>query len=443
MFPHLPDATILREAEALEAYRTDEGHVQGVLPLAVVRPHGPAALRELVRLAKAEGFGLVPRGKGTGKAGGCTALPRSVVVDLMEWPGEIQLSLQDLALTAPASALLREVKAAAEGAGLFYPPDPNSWDQCAFGGSLATNAGGPGACKYGMTRHWVLALDALMADGEVHRFGIASVKNNSGPNLAQLMVGSEGIFGMILGATVRLIPQPTSRLTLLLPVKAWETLLDLPGELVSAGLLPSAFEFWDPAVLEDLRAHGPEAARRMPGEALALLEFDDPDCQTEAFLGRVLEVLGSCSDDLQVATDIRQREALWAIRRLTSTHLKDRFPHKVSEDVVVPRSQVRAFFEGAAQLEIPMVTYGHLGDGNLHVNLLQGKAMAPESLDKVLEDLFTLCLRLGGTLSGEHGIGLAKREAFHRLVDPYHVETLRALKRALDPEGIFNPGKVI
>ena len=442
-FPELPQASVILASEALEAYRRDESHLQGPFPLAVVRPRGPQALRELVRRARTEGFALVPRGAGTGKAGGCVPTERSVIVDLNEWPGEIRVSRADLALQAPVGALLKDVKAAAAAQGLFYPPDPNSWDQCAFGGSLATNAGGPGACKYGMTRHWVLAVEALMADGEIHTFGIPTVKNNAGPALAQLLVGSEGIFGIILGATVRLIPAPTERLTLLLPARDWHTLLDLPTLLVGAGLLPSAFEFWDPTVLDLLRRFGPEEARRMPGEALALLEFDDPGCASDDFLERVMEVLGPVSEDLQSATDARQREALWAIRRQTSVLLKEQFPKKVSEDIVVPRSQVRAFFEGVETLHLPLVTYGHLGDGNLHVNFLQaGDCPAPE-MDAHLMALFRLCLRLGGTLSGEHGIGLAKREAFLALSDPFQIQALRAIRDALDPQGIFNPGKVI
>jgi len=439
----LPEATVISAADLLEPYRRDESHVIGDLPLAVVKPHGPAALRELVRLAKAERFGLVPRGAGTGKAGGCTPLGRSVVVDMGEYPGAIRVSRPDLCLWAPASAMLKDVKAAALAEGLCYPPDPNSWDQCAFGGTLATNAGGPGACKYGMTRHWVLALDALMDDGEVHTFGIPSVKCNTGPSLAQLLVGSEGIFGIIVGATVRLVPEPAQRLTLLLPMERWHDLLDLPGTLVGAGYLPSAFEFWDPAVLQDLRAHGPEQARRLPGEALALLEFDDRDCQSEPFLEGLLVALGPLAEHLQSATGARQREDLWAVRRMTSSHLKERYPKKVSEDIVVPRSRIREFFQGLEATGLPTVTYGHLGDGNLHVNLLAAGSTEPAELERQLLALFQLCVGLGGAISGEHGIGLAKRDAFLRFADPYQVQSLRAIKRALDPEGIFNPGKVV
>ena len=443
LLSHLPEATVIRGADLLESYRRDESHVIGDLPLAVVRPHGPGALRELVRLAKAEGFGLVPRGAGTGKAGGCTPLGRNVVVDMGQYPGAIRVSRADLCLWAPASAMLKDVKGAALEQGLFYPPDPNSWDQCAFGGTLATNAGGPGACKYGMTRNWVLALDALMDDGEIHTFGIPSVKCNTGPSLGQLLIGSEGIFGIIVGATVRLVPEPSQRLTLLLPMERWHELLDLPGQLVGAGYLPAAFEFWDPAVLRELRTDGPEEARRMPGEALALLEFDDRDCQSEAFLEGLLEALGPLAEHLQSATDARQREALWAVRRMTSSHLKERYPRKVSEDIVVPRSRIREFFAGLEAMALPTVTYGHLGDGNLHVNLLQAGATAPAELERQLLALFELCVGLGGAISGEHGIGLAKREAFLRFADPYQLQALRAIKRALDPDGIFNPGKVL
>jgi len=443
LFQTLPEATLITGPDLLESYRRDESHIVGDLPLAVVKPRGPAALRELVRLAKAEGFALVPRGAGTGKAGGCTPMGRCVVVDLADYPGEIRVSRPDLCLWAPASAMLRDVKAAALAQGLFYPPDPNSWDLCAFGGSLATNAGGPGACKYGMTRHWVLAVDALMDDGEVHTFGIPSVKCNTGPNLGQLLVGSEGIFGIITGATVRLLPEPAQRLTLLLPMERWHDLLDLPGQLVGAGYLPAAFEFWDPAVLQDLRATGPEAARRLPGEALALLEFDDRDCSSDAFLEGLLEALGPLAEHLQSATDARQRDALWAVRRMTSVHLKERYPRKVSEDIVVPRSRIREFFEGLEALALPTVTYGHLGDGNLHVNLLEAGATAPAELDRQLTALFGLCVGLGGAISGEHGIGRAKRDAFLQFADPGQVRSLRAIKRALDPSGIFNPGKVV
>jgi FAD/FMN-containing dehydrogenase len=439
----LPDAAVIQDPEVLDALRRDESHIVGERPLAVVAPRTPEDLRELVRAAKAEGFGLVPRGAGTGKAGGCAPTADSVVVDLNQWPGGIRVDAADLSLRAPASAPLRDVKQAALDHGLFYPPDPNSWPLCAFGGSLATNAGGPNACKYGMTRHWVLSVDALMADGEIHTFGIGAVKANAGPNLSQLLVGSEGIFGLILGATVRVIPAPKERLTLLLPMRAWTDLLELPAQLFGAGFLPSAFEFFDPAVLSELRAHGPEAARRLPGEALAILEFDERGCTDDAFIEGLADFLGPLADGLQIASDARQREAIWAVRRDTSAFLKERHPKKVSEDITVPRSRLRDFFGGLERLRVPCVTYGHLGDGNLHVNLLAAGETEPAALDAQLMDLFRLAVDLGGTLSGEHGIGLAKREAFLALSDPFQIQMLRDLKKALDPHGIFNPGKVI
>lgn len=439
----LPETRVLRDPAQTTDYTHDESHLRGPAPLAVVKPRSVGALRALVRRTADEGFTLVPRGAGSGKAGGCVPTPRSLVVDLSDWPGDITVNTANLTLSAPASAGLAAVKDHADAHGLWYPPDPNSWPLCSFGGSLATNAGGPNACKYGMTRRWVLGVDALMADGEVHRFGIDSVKQNTGPNLAQLLVGSEGMFGMILGATVALIPRPREHLTLLLPLPDMALLPGLPSRLFTAGFLPSALEFWDSAVLADLRAHGPDEARRLPGDALVLLEFDDPGCSHAGFLEPLLEALGELADSAQIATTGAQREALWGVRRLTSVHLKQRFPKKVSEDVVVPRDRLPEFFARLATLDAKTVSYGHLGDGNLHVNLLHAGELDGPALDAALDPLFALCVELGGTLSGEHGIGLAKREAFLKHSDPFAIAALRGIKQALDPRGVFNAGKVV
>ncbi len=423
--------------------RRDESHLEGSLPLALAFPRTAEDLSALVAYANAEGAGLVPRGAGSGKAGGCLARPNDIVVDLTQWPRTLDLRPSDLCLRASANVLLHEVKSAADTHGLFYPPDPNSWDICGFGGSLATNAGGPNACKYGMTRHWVLAVEALLADGRIHTFGIPSVKANAGPNLGQLLIGSEGIFGLILGATVRLAPKPQSRLTLLLPVDDFHGLLNLPGKLCAGGYLPSAFEFWDPSVLKELRTFGPEEARRLPGQALALLEFDDRDCATDAFMDGLLDLLGPLSEHLQAATESRAREALWKVRRMTSVFLKERYPKKVSEDIVVPRSRLTEFFVALERSGIPSVTYGHLGDGNLHVNFLAAGETPSDQLEAQLMELFRMSVSFGGTLSGEHGIGLAKRSALHALSDPADLAAWRSVKQALDPSGIFNPGKVL
>ena len=439
----LPDTRVLRDPAATLDYTHDESHCRGPSPRAVVKPRSRDALRELVRRAGDEGFTLVPRGAGSGKAGGCVPTPGSVVIDLSDWPGRIEVNAANLTLAAPASAGLAAVKEHADAVGLWYPPDPNSWPLCSFGGSLATNAGGPNACKYGMTRRWVLSVDALMGDGEVHRFGIDSVKQNVGPNLAQLLVGSEGTLGMILGATVALLPRPREHLTVLLPLPDMAALPGLPSTLFAAGLLPSAMEFWDSTVLADLRAHGPDEARALPGEALVLLEFDDAGCAQAGFLEPLLDALGELAEHARIATTGAQREALWSVRRMTSVHLKQRFPQKVSEDVVVPRDRLPAFFARLAALDAKTVSYGHLGDGNLHVNLLHAGELDASDLDAALDLLFALCIELGGTLSGEHGIGLAKRDAFLKHSDPFAIEALRGIKRALDPKGVFNAGKVV
>lgn len=443
IFNKINEATIITDKQILQSYCHDESHITGALPLAVIKPRSLDAIYNLVQIAKQEGLGLIARGAGTGKAGGCLAIQRDIIIDMTDYVGQIYVSKSDLCLTAPASYILKDVKKAALDHGLMYPPDPNSWDICTFGGSLATNAGGPCSCKYGMTRNWVLSVDAIMDDGKVHSFGISSVKCNTGPSFSQLLVGSEGIFGIIIGATVRLIPKPNNLLTLLLPVEQWYDLLDLPSKLFSAGYLPCAFEFWDPDVIHNLRLNGPEVARRMPGIALALLEFDDPDCQSEAFLNGLLDVLGPLADYLQLAMDAKQRAAIWSIRRITSTHIKEFYPKKISEDIVIPRSNIKTFFTSIKEMSIPIVTYGHLGDGNLHINLLEAGNIDINILECQLNDLLKLCIDVGGAISGEHGIGLAKKEAFIKFTDPYHIKSLQSIKYSLDPNCIFNPGKII
>jgi FAD/FMN-containing dehydrogenase len=228
---------------------------------------------------------------------------------------------------------------------------------------------------------------------------------------------------------------------LLLPVSRWDDLLELPSRFISNGLLPSALEFWDPLVLQHLRESGPDDARRLKGEALAILEFDDIGCTSETFLNKVMELTGPISESIQVASDAHQREVLWNIRRQTSVLLKELFPHKISEDIAVPRSKIKAFYEGVDKLKIHMATYGHLGDGNLHVNLLTSDSS--EYTERSIMNLFRLVLDLGGTLTGEHGIGLAKRNAFLTSSDPWQIQAIRAIKNVLDPSGIFNAGKVI
>jgi FAD/FMN-containing dehydrogenase len=205
--------------------------------------------------------------------------------------------------------------------------------------------------------------------------------------------------------------------------------------------MPCALEFWDPKTLQLLRQFGSGEAKRLPGEALAILEFNNNGCTGEKFLSEVMALLGPLSDSAQIATDTAQRDAVWNVRRQTSIVLKEKFPHKVSEDIAVPRSKIKAFFEGAQKMGLPIVTYGHLGDGNLHVNFLGADNSV--AMEQDVTNLFRLALDLGGTLTGEHGIGLAKRDAFLALGDPWQISAIRAIKNALDPCCIFNAGKVV
>ena len=442
LFDLIPDSTVIVDPSDLGAYRRDESHMLGLLPWACIRPRTPKALRALVKFAQQDGWALIPRGSGTGKAGGCLVnQERSILVDFADWPAELSIDPIGMQLTATCSVPLRKVKEDAESHNLFYPPDPNSWMHCSFGGSLATNAGGPNACKYGMTRNWIVSVDCLMSDGDIHTFGIQGTKDNTGLNLTQLLLGSEGTLGFITGATARLLPKPKEFLTLLVSYDTMRDLIRLPGHLSFNGYKPSAIEFFDPLVLQELRREGPPEARKIQGHACAIVEFDHEGCRSDSFL-LACESLFHTASHFQIASSHRQREEIWALRRLTSSFLKEKYPHKISEDISIPLSQLDSFFHQLDTLKIDCVTYGHLGDGNLHVNFLNREHKPIETFEDDILNLFKLTKEHGGSLSGEHGIGLAKKKAFLELTDPYTLRSMANIKQSLDPFNIFNPSKV-
>ncbi|MEZ0119888.1 MAG: FAD-binding oxidoreductase [Holophagaceae bacterium] len=442
LFEHIPDATFLFDQHDLGAYQRDESHIQGLVPWACIRPRSPKALKALVKFAQQEGWALIPRGSGTGKAGGCLVdQDRALLVDFSEWPQELMIDPVGMQLTASCSVPLRKVKEEAEAQLLFYPPDPNSWMHCSFGGSLATNAGGPNACKYGMTRNWIVSIDCLMSDGDIHTLGIHGTKDNAGLNLTQLLIGSEGTLGFITKATARLLPKPKEFLTLLISFDNMKDLIRLPGKFSQSGYKPSAIEFFDPLVLQELKNGGLPEARKIQGHAFAIVEFDHEGCTSDLFLASC-ESLFSAATHFQVASDQRQREDLWALRRLTSSFLKERYPSKISEDISIPLNQLESFFYHLEQLQLDCVTYGHLADGNLHVNFLNRDHKSLDAFEDSILNLFRLTKQHGGSLSGEHGIGLAKKKAFVELTDPYTLRAMIKIKQSLDPFNIFNPSKI-
>ena len=432
-------------------YARDDGVEGPFVPGLVVRPRSAAEVAELVALCHADAIPLSPRGAGTGTVGGCLADHGGVVLDLAGLDQILDIDERSLLAEVQPGVITASLHAAVEARGLFYPPDPASLKKCSLGGNVATNAGGPRACKYGVTGNFVLALDVVDGTGAAHDVGHRSIKGVTGYNLAGLLVGSEGTLGVLSKCTLRLIPRPPFAVTLLASFADEAAACAAVHRCQTGGVTPAALELADRTCTELLIRSGTLAVP-VPIDARTLLwvELDGDAAGLDQALARAA---GLCRDagalDVATATDPATRERLWDVRRSLSHTLRAHWPKKISEDVAVPLARLpdlaAAAREIGARHGVDVASFGHAGDGNLHVNFLYDPKASPDiqaRVDRCVADLFAVTVALGGTLSGEHGIGLSKR-AFMPLEQPPETRALQlALKRAWDPGNILNPGKV-
>ncbi|HJK99352.1 MAG TPA: FAD-linked oxidase C-terminal domain-containing protein, partial [Polyangiaceae bacterium LLY-WYZ-14_1] len=353
---------------------------------------------------------------------------------------------RDLYAVAGPGLVTAQFQDAVEAEGWFYGPDPSSWQECTLGGNAAANAGGPRAFKYGVTRDWVLGMEVVRADGTVLRIGRRTRKGVTGYDLTALIVGSEGTLGVITELTLRLVPKPEQVVTVLAALSSEADIAPAIDAALRHGVWPRCVELLDAETLPVVR---PESAVPLPdaAQALLILELDGHEEDLPGPTRRLTDALDAAGAlDVQVARSTREREALWSARRKMSRTLRTLAAHKMSEDVVVPRSRVgellRAVRGIARETGIRMPAYGHAGDGNLHVNFLWD---APEDWPRVEEGIGRLVdavLALGGTLSGEHGIGVLKAPFLPREQSPELIALQESIKRTFDPRGVLNPGKI-
>jgi glycolate oxidase len=438
-------ARLRTDDAALEAASHDASHAAARLPAAVLQAQSTAEVSAICRAAQELGVALVPRGAGTGKAGGCVPGAGEVVVDLSRMGSLLAMAPQDLYAVVQPGLVTAELDREAGAHGLMYPPDPASWESCSLGGNIATNAGGPRAVKYGVTARYVWGLEVVLMGGEVLRCGRRSIKGVAGLDLAGLFVGSEGTLGFITEATLHLVPAPRGVETAWVSFASPRAASDAAAALFTAGHLPRMLELLDAPALAAARTH---AGWSIPEAGAALLvETDGPtEGQAREELLRLCERASAAGGAAIVASSERERERMRRTRRLVSASLKERYPFKVSDDIAVPRSQMPALLEEAASeaatAGLAASAYGHLGDGNLHVNLLCATAEARQRAQPVREHLWRFAVARGGTISGEHGIGLTKREALGLEQGPGLLALQRRVKAAFDPAGLLNPGKV-
>ncbi len=416
------------------------------LPDVVVTPRNAKQIQELVKFCSAHSIPLTARGAGRGYVGGCVPVRGGVSLSLKKMNRIVEISAADSIAVVEPGVITGHLQAAVKKHGLFYPPDPASAKESSIGGNIATNAGGPRCLKYGVTRNYLLGLDVVLANGDCVKLGGRTHKNKLGFNLPDLFVGSEGMLGIVTRATLRLIPYPPTRAVLVATFSKASHAAAAVSAIQKAGLLPSALEVADAFTLEAARKYIPGAPK---GDALILVEIDGQAASVRSESKQVESLLKSCRAlRVKKAFDGPQAEKLWDVRRDFSYSLRATDLIKLNEDIVVPRGRLVDLFEFAGRLQrkfkIQVACFGHAGDGNIHVNLMIDPAEAHSpATRKALDLLFERVLSWQGSITGEHGVGLAKKPWWNIATTPELRRLHSSIKQALDPKGILNPGKFL
>ena len=422
-------------------------------PQVVVFARSTSDVVELLKFASCQKIPVTARGGGYGYVGGCVPARKGIALSLVRMNQTKQISFSDAIAVVEPGVLTADLKAAVRAQKLFYPPDPASMKNCTVGGNVATNAGGPRCLKYGVTRNYVTGLEVVLASGEVLRTGGRVHKNKTGFNLIGLFVGSEGMLGIVTEITLRLLPLPRARATLSAAFTKMSQAAAVVNEIFAAGFLPSALEIADSFTLEAARDKIPKTFGIVPpGSAHLLVDLDGQEESVRNEAAAVRELLARKNPNaLEMATGEEDCEKLWALRREFSESLRATGLTKLNQDVVVPRSHIVDLVEFAEKLQVkhgfPIACFGHAGDGNVHVNIMADHynrdAAVRKKVERALDDLFAQVLAWGGVITGEHGIGLAKKRWWPEATSDVSRELHAKIKRVLDPDNILNPGKFL
>ena len=441
------------EDEVLHAYGHDETEDLVHPPQVVVRPRTTGQVAAVMKACHTHRVPVTPIGARTGLSGGALSVHGGVGLALDRMDRIVDIDERNLQVTVEPGVITQVLQEAVAEKGLYYPPDPASRGSCSIGGNLAENSGGPRAVKYGVTRDFVLNLEVVLPDGEVIWTGANTLKNSTGYDLTRLLVGSEGTLGVITKAVLRLVPLPRENRLLLVPFDSPYKACEAVSAVFRAGITPSAMEFMERDAIDwSLRFIGDDSLS-VPDEVQAhlLVEVDgnDPDAlmkDCEAIL-EVMEAHGA--GEVLFAETAAQKDTLWLLRRKVGEAVKSNSVYK-EEDTVVPRYELPRLLEGVKEIGrrygFQSVCYGHAGDGNLHVNIVKGDLSDgawKEEVPKAIREIFELTVSLGGTLSGEHGIGLVQRPYMDIAFSQVQLDLMRRVKEAFDPLGILNPGKVL
>ena len=448
----------LRDAVGAEAIRTDPPSREaygadalgiGHAPDVIVLPADVTQVAAVARLCSGHHVPLVVRGGGTGYTGGAVPTHGGVLLSMERFNRILEVDEVNLLASVEANVITADLQRAVERVGLFYPPDPASLEKSALGGNVAEGAGGPRAFKYGTTKRYVLALEAVLPTGEVIHTGSKAVKNVVGYDLTQLLVGSEGTLAIITRIVLRLVPKPPAQATLLALFDGIEAAVNAVTALIRLRAVPSAIELIDADSLRAVHEYlGHEIVPR-EGKAAVIIEVDGSATAVEDEMQRVIR---GCEEAGAVgivpAATASEREQIWSLRRQLSLALRATGLLKINHDVVVPRGRVPELFGAVADLKrehaLRIACFGHAGDGNIHVNIMvnRGDTAERERARTAERQLFERVVALEGSISGEHGIGFAKAQYLGIELSPPEIALMKRIKRAFDPNGILNPGKI-
>jgi glycolate oxidase len=440
---------VLTTPEDLAVYSYDGTFVES-RPDVIVLPETTGQVSEVVKLAAETRTPLVPRGMGSGLAAGSVPLPDGgIVICLTRMNRILEIDTENATVRAEAGVVTADLQSAVEKLGLFYPPDPSSIRHSTIGGNIACNAGGPRCLKYGVTGDYVQGLTVVLADGRILRTGGKPIKDVTGYDLNGLFTGSEGTLGLITEALLRLVAKPRHARTALAEFASLADASRTVNAILTAGVVPATLELMDQTAITCIE-EAMHLGLQTDVEASLLIETDGADEQT--VLREVEACARICQESgartVKMARTEAERSSLWKARRSISPALARKAPNKLGEDITVPRSAIpevvgrlRAI---SATYGLPIVIFGHAGDGNLHPNILFDKRQPEQwaKVERMVGEIFAASLAVGGTLSGEHGVGVLKRPYLETALGPVSVEIQRRIKQALDPLNILNPGKM-
>ena len=439
---------VLTAQEDRIAYAYDGTQLLSHTPEAIVIPADAKEISHILKLANQEKFQVVPRGSGTGLSGGSIPVENSIVLLLNHWNQILEIDQENLTAWVQPGVITGTLHETVEDLGLFYPPDPSSMKICTIGGNVAENAGGLRGLKYGVTKDYVMGLEVIIPNGDIALFGGKNVKDVAGYNLKEVFVGSEGTLGIFSRILLKLVPKPQSTKTMLAFFNSINQAARTVSDIIAARIIPTTMEFLDQITIKCVEDFA-KIGLPLNSEALLLLEVDGHPAQVEEEAQKIIEI---CKQNkafsIQTAKDEEESLKLKTARRSAFSALARVKPTTILEDVTVPRSQVAPLVvkiqEIAKKYNVIIGNFGHAGDGNLHPTGLTDERDREEitRVEKAFEEIFKTTVDMGGTITGEHGIGLAKKSFLKEWMDPGVLTMMQTFKEMLDPNGILNPGKI-